>query len=126
KWRVHKLPEGGDETVKSKNDSGAGIYVIFKGQFRLNTVIKYVWSSTLPKGTSTFSRYNGRTAIIVLRNASDSTGTWFTEKVNVYKDYERVFGKIPPVVEGIGILSDADNTKTEAAADYGEIRIMEN
>lgn len=123
KWRVHKLPDGGNETKKNKNDSGAAIYVIFKGPLKLNNIIKYVWSSTLPEGTITNSPYNSRARIIVLRSGPEKSGKWISQTVNVHNDYKRLFGNNPPEVVGIGILSDADNTESQAMADYDEISI---
>jgi len=123
KWRIHQLPSGGDETKRNKNDSGAGIYVIFKGKFKSNDIIKYVWSSTLPPGTITNSPYNSRVRIVVLRSGTEKKGQWITQKVNIKEDYRRFFGKNPPEVEVIGLLSDADNTDSEAIADYDDIQI---
>jgi hypothetical protein len=123
KWRIHQLPSGGDETKRNKNDSGAGIYVIFKGKFKFNDIIKYVWSSTLPPGTITNSPYNSRARIVVLRSGTEKKGQWITQKVNIKEDYRRLFGKDPPEVEVIGLLTDADNTSSEAMADYDDIQI---
>lgn len=124
KWRVHQLPSGGDETKKNKNDSGAGVYVIFKGKFKSNNIIKYVWSSTLPPGTIINSPYNSRVRIVVLRSGTEKKGQWITQKVNIKEDYRRLFGKKPPEVEVIGLLTDADNTSSEAMADYDDIQIF--
>jgi len=123
RWRMHKLPEKGNENYRKTNDSGAAIYVIFKGMFRLNTILKYVWSSTLPQGTETSSPYNKRTKVIVLRSGKKQAGTWINETVNIVEDYRRLFNQDPPAVEGIGILSDADNTNSTAKADYDDIII---
>lgn len=123
KWRVHNLPEGGDETQRRKNDSGAAIYIIFKGNFRLNNVLKYVWSSSLPIGTVTSSPYNKRAKVIVLKSGAGNAGNWFSETVNIQKDYQRLFGGKMPPVEGIAILSDSDNTSSSAVADYDDIKI---
>ncbi|HEX3019849.1 MAG TPA: DUF3047 domain-containing protein [Chitinispirillaceae bacterium] len=123
KWRIHKLPVGGNEKLKDKNDSGAGIYVIFKGKFKFNDIIKYVWSSTLPEGTITNSPYNSRVRVVVLKCGNKKAGQWVTQAVNVNKDYYRLFGKKPPQVEAIGLLSDADNTNSEVMADYDDIQI---
>jgi len=122
-WRVHKLPEGGKETKRKRNDSGAAVYVIFKGHFKLNKIIKYIWSSSLPVGTVTSSPYNPRAKMIVLKSGATNTGEWITEKVNVLEDYKRVFGDNPPEVEAIAIMSDADNTNSSAMADYDDIII---
>ncbi len=123
KWRTHKLPENGCENVMHLNDSGAGFYVIFSGRFKLNRILKYVWSTTLPIGTITASPYNPNTMIVVLESGTQKLDTWVLEKVNLQKDYVRIFGGTPPLVEGFGILSDADNTKSTAHADYADITI---
>ena len=51
RWRVMQLPSGGDEGRKATHDSAAGVYVIFDNRI-LPRVLKYVWSATLPVGTS--------------------------------------------------------------------------
>ena len=120
---MHNLPEGGNETQRGKNDSGAAIYIIFKGNFRLNNILKYVWSSSLPIGTVTSSPYNKRAKVIVLKSGAGNVGKWFSETVNIQKDYQRLFGGKMPSVEGIAILSDSDNTSSSAIADYDDIKI---
>jgi len=141
RWRALKLPEGGDERYKSSGDSVAGVYIIFpslikpeklKNRWGLKVpipdhlkpeCIKYVWSSSLPKGTVTESPYSSKTKIIVLENKEASLTKWLTEEVNVYEDYKRLFHKEPDEVRAIGILTDADDTGSEAMADYDDIFI---
>ena len=121
-WRVFEFPQGGDERYKKTGDSAAGIYVIFPGLLRPDN-IKYVWSSSLPVGTTTESPYNSKTKIVVLRNQSSPLGTWVSEKVNVYEDYKRLFHQEPKHVQAIGIMSDSDNTESTALAHYKGISI---
>ena len=139
RWRALKLPDGGDERYKKSGDSVAGIYIIFPSLFKPESFrnrwwikvpvpdslkpecIKYVWSSSLPKGTVTESPYAKKTKIIVLENGSSPLGQWITEEVNVYEDYKRLFHKEPDEVRAIGILTDADDTSSEAMADYDDV-----
>lgn len=141
RWRALQLPEGGDERYKSSGDSGAGIYVIFpsaikperfRSRWGLNLpvpdvlkpeCIKYVWSSSLPRGTVTESPYASKTKIVVLQNGSSPLNEWVTEELNVYEDYKRLFNKEPGEVRAVGILTDADDTSSEAMADYDDIFI---
>jgi len=116
-WRVLEYPQGGDERYKETGDSAAAIYVIFEGRFRPDNV-KYVWSASLPLGTTTESPYSSKTKIVVLRNQSSPLGEWVSEGVNVYADYKRLFGQEPKSVQAIGLMSDADNTKSKAVAHY--------
>ncbi len=137
KWRVKKLPVGGNERQGKKNDSAAGIYVIFQSKkipflsWRYQPVnwIKYVWSTTLPKGTvvkRTIKKYgltiHGR--YVVVASGKEGLNRWKTFKRNVLLDYIRFFKKQPrynPLM--IGILTDANATKGLAAADYDDIII---
>lgn len=120
RWRVHALPTGADERAKKTGDSAAGVYVIFGGWPTPKT-LKYVWSSTLPVGTRTASPVVSRTKIVVVESGPTKRGRWVAARVNVLEDYRRLFGEDPPLAKGIGILSDADNTGSRAAADYADI-----
>ena len=124
RWKVEKLPEGADERFKETGDSAAGIYVYFPSGFRKwnPKAIKYVWSSTeLPKGYVTKSPYASRTKIVILENRNSPIGRWVEEEVNVKLDYERFFGRKLKKAKGIGIMTDSDNTKSEAIAYYDDI-----
>jgi hypothetical protein len=125
KWRIHKLPEGGCERTRETNDSGAGVYVIFKGKFKFNKIIKYVWSSTLPVGTTIESPFNKNTKIVVLQSGNKKTGKWIAESVNIRVDFISFFAAEPPPVIGIAILSDSDNTSSQAIADYDDFQASE-
>jgi hypothetical protein len=121
-WRVLELPRDGDERFKKTGDSSAAIYVIFEGRFRPKN-IKYVWSASLPIGTTTESPYSSKTKIVVLRNQGSPLGEWVRESVNVHADYERLFGGKPEQVQAIGLMSDSDNTESTALAHYRGIVI---
>ena len=124
RWRVVVPPEGGDERYKEKNDSGAAIYVVFNRgwpKFRRH-VIKYVWSSAdLPKGEVLKGHYDPNMYVVVLRNARSPLNRWFSEKVNVFQDYKRIFRKAPPEIIGVALMTDADDTNSRAVADYDDI-----
>jgi hypothetical protein len=119
-WRVIELPKGGDERYKKTGDSAAAIYVIFEGRFRPKS-IKYVWSASLPRGTTTESPYNSKTKIVVMQNQSSPMDEWVSERVNVYADYQRLFGDETESVQAIGLMSDSDNTQSTAVAHYKAI-----
>jgi hypothetical protein len=121
-WRVLEVPQGGDERFKKTGDSAAAIYVIFQGLFRPDN-LKYVWSASLPLGTTTESPFSSTTRIVVLRNQFSPLGEWVSERVNVYADYKRLFDREPNPVQAIGLMSDSDNTGSKAVAHYRRIVI---
>lgn len=123
RWRVKSLPPGGDERIGEKNDSAAGLYVVFsKSWLRIPRQIKYVWSSTLPRGTVADRRLIGRPRVLVVRSGLAGVGEWKTERANLLEDYRRIWGGEPEeMTVGIAILTDADATHTFAEADYADI-----
>jgi hypothetical protein len=124
-WRAILFPEGTNEHEKNRNDCVLGIYVIF-GHLPFISAIKYIWSDTLPVGTTFNSPLSNGTKVMVIRSGRTLTGTWLTEKRDVLSDYKQLFGEKEknPVATGIGILTDSDNTITHAIGDYGYIEIF--
>lgn len=123
RWRVKSLPPGGDERVGEKNDSAAGLYVVFSQNWLgIPKQIKYVWSTTLPAGTVADRKLIGRPRVLVLRSGQTGVGEWKAERVNLLEDYRRIWGGEPEErTVGIAILTDADATHTFAEADYADI-----
>jgi hypothetical protein len=72
------------------------------------------------------SLYSSKTKIIVLRNQSSPVGEWVSERVNVYKDYKRLFGGEPKLVQAIGLMSDSNSTGSRAVAHYEGIRVSKH
>jgi hypothetical protein len=126
RWRASELPAGADEREAATNDSAAGVYVVFKGGFAglLPRALKYVWSTRAPRGTAVPSPRYPNARIVVLESGADPTPRWHVETVNVLEDYRRLFHAEPSAAQGIALLTDADNTGSRAAADYGDIRAL--
>jgi hypothetical protein len=136
KWRANKLPDKANEDARGKNDSGASIYVLFQRsnipflswKYQPVNVIKYVWSTNLPqdkivhKDKSKAGKVIYEGYFFVIESGTANTGKWITEERNVLEDYRKVFNENPkkdPYL--IAILSDSNDTKSSAAADYDDI-----
>ena len=126
RWRVVELPAGADEREAATNDSAAGVYVVFKGSFGglLPRVLKYVWSAHEPRGSVFPSPRYANAQIVVLESGSGGAGNWQTEVVDMAEDYRRVFRAEPPELQGIALLTDADDTGSRAVADYDDFRAL--
>ena len=55
----------------------------------------------------------------------DQTGQWVTEQRNVVEDFKKAFGKEPPNIGAIAIMTDTDNTGETAEACYGTIKFLD-
>jgi hypothetical protein len=119
RWRVHKLPEAGNEGAEETNDSAASVRLVFRGGMFPKT-LKYVWSTTMPVGAETNSPSSDKTKVVVLRSGAGSAGEWVWEEVDAYDDYKRLFGGEPRLVQALAVLSDSDNTNSPVAADYDD------
>jgi hypothetical protein len=49
-----------------------------------------------------------------------------SKKRNVYEDYKKAFGQEPPMISGVAIMTDTDNTGESAVAYYGDILFRKN
>lgn len=129
RWRGRLLPERGNGKRRSTNDNVVAIYVVFPFRWvipgwSLPDTLKYAWSTTLPVGTE-FSNGANRNKVFVLRQGSEQLGEWVVEQRNIYRDYKRRYRKrkVPDPI-AIGVITDADNTKSQAAGDYDYFKII--
>ena len=123
-WKVDNVIAGGDASRKSGDDYGARIYVVFPSFFFWNTrAINYIWANKLPKNQAVPNPYTSNDIMISVESGTVNTGKWMTETRNVYEDYIRFFGKNPPKVGAIAIMTDTDNTGESTSAGYGPISI---
>ena len=121
-WRPQEFPKGADERT-GKNDSALAVYAVFPHTPVSVKSVKYIWSEKVPKGTH-IPQTRGNTQGVVLRTGGDVGGPWVEERVNVLEDYKRYFKTDdPPKPEGIGVLTDSDDTSSRARGDYARFRV---
>ena len=123
RWRVRVLPSGADERKAERHDAAAQVYVIFDNQY-WPRVIKFIWSASLPVGTRFTNPLYDRGRVVVLRSGAPDKAAWYEERVNFYAEYKKFFGNEPGEVQGIGILTSSDSTKSVAAADYDDFVLL--
>ncbi len=124
--RVHRIPDGGDERNDKTVDSAAGLYFTYRRRLgMIPESVKYVWSSTLPVGAAVIRPGTGRPWQVVVGSGTDGLGEWRTYVFDLRQAYRDTFGKNPPdKTAGIGVLSDANSTKSHAWADYDDIKAL--
>lgn len=121
-WKVDNIIASGDASQKSGDDFGARIYVVFPSFFFWNTTtINYIWANKLPKEQAVPNPYTANAIMISVESGLAESGKWITETRNIYEDYKRFFGKEPPKVGAIAIMTDTDDTGESVSADYGPI-----
>lgn len=123
-WKADKIIATGDATRKSSDDYCARIFITFQSLLSWDSkIINYIWANKLPQNEVTPSPYIPESIMISVESGSAKTGKWITETRNVYEDYLRFFGKKPPKVAAIAIMTDTDDTGERTSASYGPIAI---
>ncbi len=142
RWKVANVVASGNPRRKDKDDYAARVYVTFAFEpdratfgerMRYKTArtffggvpfaaISYIWASRTPVGTVIDSPHMGDIVkLIVVESGDARVGDWVAEERNVFDDYRRAFGKDPPRVSGVAIMTDTDNTRERATAYYGDL-----
>jgi hypothetical protein len=143
-WKVSNVYKNGDVTKKTGDDYPARIYITFEydadrigflekikynlakqfyGEYPPGAAINYIWASHAVIGTIVSNPYTKRTKMIVVESGKKALNTWNSEERNIFDDYIRAFGEKPPMISGIAIMTDSDNTKEAATAFYGDIQL---
>jgi len=142
RWKVSNILKKGDVHRKDGDDFPARIYITFEydpskvglfqkakyeavrllyGQYPPLGAINYIWESTALPGTIVPNPFTDRVKMIVMESGQFKLNQWVSEERNVYEDYLRAFGEEPPMISGVAIMTDTDNTGESATAYYGDI-----
>ncbi len=142
RWKVSNVLHKADVTQKQGDDSPARVYITFAydpqavsfierakfgtyklvyGHYPPLAALNYIWDSKAPKGTIVSSPYTNRSKMIVVESGTALINQWVNEQRNLLEDYRQAFGGDPPLVSGVAIMTDTDNTGESAVAYYGDI-----
>lgn len=142
RWKVSNVLKKGDVHKKEGDDYPARIYITFEydpsklsffekakyktikllyGQYPPLAAINYIWESKAPVGTLVPNPYTDRVMMFVVESGTDKLTQWVVEERNVYEDYKKAFGGEPPMISGVAIMTDTDNTGESATAYYSDI-----
>ena len=115
KWRVLRHPAVVDDAWK---DAAASVYVVTRqpGLLGGGRGFKFGW---LAKGGAVGKKQHG---FLQVERRHDAAGVeWRTERVDLCEAYRNEFGDIgDEKLLYVGVMTDADNTKSVAEADYAD------
>lgn len=149
-WRADRFPAGSDLTTKAGDDLAAKVCVLFdvplerlsftdRAKIRLGrhlfdpelpaATLCYVWDRTLPTGRWLNNIYTDRVRMLVLRSAANGEqDRWFDERRDLHADFKEAFPEEgaagTPAVAAVAFATDADNTKSQASAWYGDLALV--
>lgn len=119
KWKVTRLPAGGDFRKSKTDDQAAQLFVAFTK----TKAIVYIWDTTAPAGlmedTSPVPFMTVK--VVVVRSGQAELGKWINETRNVYDDYKKLFGSEPPAVNAIRLQINSQHTHTSAESYFADV-----
>ena len=141
RWKVDNVLQHSNVAIKEGDDFPARLYITFaydpdrvsfskKLKFKAGQVLfgdipiaalNYIWDTKTPVGTIIDNAYTDFAKMVVIESGVQKVGMWIDEERNIYEDYKKAFGEEPPLINGVAIMSDTDNTKEQATAYYGDI-----
>jgi hypothetical protein len=142
RWKTTSIYEKGDVTRKEGDDYPARIYITFKyepnklgffeklkygaiktfyGEYPPLAAINYIWASKALTGTIVPNPYTDRAMMVVVESGKEKVDQWVQEKRNILEDYKKAFGHEPPVISGVALMTDSDNTRESTISFFGDI-----
>ena len=144
-WQIQKLIEGADMAHRDYDDSPVRVVLAFDGdrsQFSPKNAmlselthalsgrpmpyatLMYVWCNQRPVDSVIQNPRTDRIRKIVVESGASRLNQWITYERNIRADYEKAFGEPPGALIGIGLMTDSDNTRSQAQAWYGPIQLI--
>ena len=144
-WKVPALIEQADLATRESDDAPVRLVLAFEGdRSRFSAkdaalselalaltgeplpyaTLMYVWCNKRAPGTVVASPRTNRIRKLVIESGAARLNQWLDYERDIRADYERVFGEAPGALVGIGIMTDSDNTQSQAQAWYGPIRFQ--
>ena len=141
RWKVDNLLKNSDVSRKDGDDYPARLYITFEyepdkvgfakrmkykaGRVMFGDIpigaINYIWETKTSVGTIVANAYTDFAQMIVVESGPRKVGTWVDEERNIYEDYKKAFHEEPPMINGVAIMSDTDDTKERVTAYYGDV-----
>lgn len=142
RWKVSNILKKADVHKKEGDDYPARIYITFEydssklsffekmkyetirlfyGQYPPLAAINYIWEGHALVETIVPNPYTNRAMMIVVESGEEKINQWVCEERDILEDYKKAFGETPPMISGVAIMTDTDNTGESATAYYGDI-----
>lgn len=141
-WKINNVYSKGDVAKREGDDYPARLYITFAydpekvgffektkyeaaqllyGEYPPIAAINYIWANRAPIGTMVDNPYTFRSKMIAIQSGPGKIGIWQNEQRNIYEDYQTAFGTPPPMISGVAIMTDSDNTGDQTISYFGDI-----
>lgn len=121
--RVVLMFEGDRSKFSSKNAMLSELARALTGEELPYATLMYVWCNTRPAGSVILNPRTDRIRKLVVESGGGKLQQWVDYERNIRADYKTAFGEEPGALVGIGIMTDSDNTRSQAKSWYGPVTV---
>lgn len=143
-WNVPALIAGADMALRDRDDAAVRVVLVFEGdRSRLSArdamlselsraltgeelpyaTLMYVWCNQRATESVIDNPRTNRIRKLVVESGATNLGRWMDYERDVRADFEKVFGEPPGALVGIALMTDTDNTGSQAQAWYGPVQM---
>ena len=126
-WSVDAPVPVTDVRSREGDDFAARVYVVFSGgwAFWRTTTLVYVWATADAPETVWPNPFTDQAAMFAAtRGPAPAERRWVDVERDLVADYERAFGRSPPPIAAVAIMTDTDQTGAVARARYARLRLL--
>lgn len=127
RWRLLASSEPAiDHGTKAGDDALARVYAVTKTGFFAWQArsLNYVWAHNDSGGVDWPSPYTDKNHQIAKNVGQPDDGGWVTHTVNLVDDFEQYFDIKPERLVAIAIMSDCDNSASQAHVQFGDVELL--
>ena len=85
--------------------------------------LMYVWDAELPVGSVIHNPRSDRIRKIVVDSGNGQLRRWRDHRRNLADDFRLAFGEEPGALTSIALMTDSDNTRSQARSWYGDVQL---
>lgn len=122
--RVILAFEGGREHWTPRDHHLSELARLVTGEPLPDATLMYVWDAQLPVGTVVRHPGTGRIRKLVAASGAQALGRWLELERDPLADMRLAFGETPTALVAVGLMTDANNTRSRAAAWYGPLELI--
>jgi hypothetical protein len=122
--RVVLAFEGDRSKFSAKNALLSELTHAFTGEPMPYATLMYVWSNQRQTGSVVINPRSDRVRKLVLESGPGNLNRWLDYDRDIRADFELAFGEAPGALLAVGIMTDSDNTLSNAQAWYGPVQVL--
>jgi hypothetical protein len=121
--RIALAFEGDRSRFSAKNSMLSELARVVTGEPMPYATLIYVWCNTRAPGSVIVSPRTDRIRKLVVESGGKHLNQWLDYERNIRADFEKAFGEAPGALVGVAIMTDTDNTRSQAKAWYGKVSL---